>query len=222
MIDDPDAVEQLTFAMKYDDGFVAWINGVEVARRGVDGLPAWDAGAANHPDNQAAAFEGVPIPDAVGALVPGLNVLAIQVVNTNPGSSDLLVQPVLVDGALGQGVLPPAQSAEAAIAATAMSEGLTPAEDWIRLDNPGPEAVDVSDWIVRGAGVEHRFTAGTVVPAGGAIHIVADSVRFRARAASPSGDEGHFVQGDWRGRLVPAFGLPDVIRPDGSVVPPAP
>ncbi len=220
VVEDPATVEQLTFAMKYDDGFVAWINGVEIARRNVDGLPAWDAAAVNHPDNQAAAFESIPVPAAAGALVPGLNVLAIQVVNTNPGSSDLLAQPALVDGVLGQGVLPPAQPSDAVVFAAAMSDGAEPAEDWIRVVNPGPEAVDISDWIVRGAGIEHRFTPGTVVPAGGAIHVVAHSVRFRSRAESPTGGEGHFAQGDWRGRLVPAFGLPEIIRPDGSVIPP--
>lgn len=220
VVDDPDAVEQLTFALKYDDGVVAWINGVEVARRGVEGLPAWNAAAVNHPDNQAAAFETINIPDGLGALVPGLNVLALQVVNTDPGSSDLLIQPALTDGALGQGVLPLAQDPDAIVVAAEMSDGAEPAEDWIRIDNPGPEAVDISDWIARGAGIEHRFTPGTVIPADGSLYIVADSVRFRARAESPTGSEGHFVQGNWRGRLVPAFGLPDIIRPDGRRIEP--
>ncbi len=220
VVDDPAAVDTLTLSLRYDDGVVAWLNGVEVARRNVEGLPAWDAGAVNHPDNQAVSFEGIDISAALPALRPGLNVLAIHVVNTNPGSSDLLIQPALVDGALGEGVLPPAQAPDAIVHAIDMQAPDDPAEAWIAVENPEPVAVDVSDWLVRGAGIEHRFTPGTVIPAGGTLYVVADSVRFRARAESPTGGEGLFVQGDWRGQLVPAFGLPDVIRPDGAVIAP--
>src|SRR5205823_2177777 len=35
----------LTLSIQYDDGFVAWINGVEIVRRNAPTVPTWDATA---------------------------------------------------------------------------------------------------------------------------------------------------------------------------------
>ena len=70
-----------------DDGFVAWINGVEVARTNVaDAEPTYQTLAAN-------AAEPVPLvtytlPAPAGYLRSGTNVLVVQAFNTTLGSSD--------------------------------------------------------------------------------------------------------------------------------------
>jgi hypothetical protein len=86
--------DTLRLQMKYDDGFVAYINGVEVARRLAPATLAWNSAAtAGHPDDQALVYESISIPAT--ALRTGSNVLAIQVLNNAANSSDLLIYPEL-------------------------------------------------------------------------------------------------------------------------------
>jgi len=72
-----------------DDGFVAWINGVEVARVNVSGTsPTYQTLAANQPVDPA-VFNDYNLPPPAGYLTTGTNVLTVQVFNTGSGSSDL-------------------------------------------------------------------------------------------------------------------------------------
>jgi CotH kinase protein/Lamin Tail Domain/Chitobiase/beta-hexosaminidase C-terminal domain len=89
---DRDALEQLTLKMQYDDGFVAYLNGAEVARRNFEGTPAWNSTAtASHGDIDAIVFESIDISDSLLKLRSGANVLAIQGLNSSATSSDLLI-----------------------------------------------------------------------------------------------------------------------------------
>jgi hypothetical protein len=99
-MDNPADVATLTLRMKYDDGFVAYLNGVEVARRnapGAAGTPlAWNAAAsAEHIPNDAVVFEDIDISSFKSLLGAG-NLLAIQGLNLSAGDSDFLVMPELV------------------------------------------------------------------------------------------------------------------------------
>ena len=102
-ISDVAAIEAAIFDVDFDDGFVAYINGVEIARTGLVGTPpAWDENAADH---EAQLYGGGSItsfeidPTFLSTiLVNGTNVLAIEVHNTNPGSSDLSLIPFLSFG----------------------------------------------------------------------------------------------------------------------------
>jgi hypothetical protein len=86
--------DTLRLQMKYDDGFVAYVNGVEVARRLAPATLAWNSAATGgRPDDQALAYESISIPAT--ALRTGSNVLAIQALNQAAGSSDLLIYPEL-------------------------------------------------------------------------------------------------------------------------------
>ncbi len=84
----PSAFDRLELTVDWDDGFVAYVNGLEVARRNVAGTPGTpvphDGTATSH---EAGAPETIQLSPAV--LVAGTNVLAVQVHNTNLGSSDL-------------------------------------------------------------------------------------------------------------------------------------
>ena len=73
-------------------------------------------------------------------------------------------------------------------------------EEYIELVNPNAYAVDLSGWVLSG-GVTHTFRPGTVIPAGRSLYLSPDVTAFRARASSPKGGEGLFVQGDYGGHL---------------------
>jgi len=95
-VTDPSALTSLTLEMHYDDAFVAWINGVEVARSsGAPVTPAWNnTSSKNHgtsPDNP----EVLDLSSQLGLLQSGTNLLAIQVMNRNSGSGDLVANPRL-------------------------------------------------------------------------------------------------------------------------------
>ena len=103
MLDNLAAIEEAVFAMDYDDGYVAYLNGVEIAR-GNCGNPgdfvAWNATLTG--DQEAVLYSGgTPDYDQPGSchcLVQGMNTLAIEVHNVGPGSSDLTARPFLFLG----------------------------------------------------------------------------------------------------------------------------
>ena len=95
-VDDPGLLDTLTLRMKYDDGFVAWLNGTEVAHSNAPQELSWDSSATReNPAAQVLLFEGFNASPWRGALLPGLNVLAIQGLNLSPGDDDFLLLPEL-------------------------------------------------------------------------------------------------------------------------------
>jgi len=87
----PAAHSTLQLSTLYDDGFIVWINGCEVARINAPGAvgtqPAYDATAPE------ALADGTPWTQTyTGSALPGLhtnNVVAVMVLNVGPNSSDL-------------------------------------------------------------------------------------------------------------------------------------
>jgi len=89
----------MTLEIRYDDAFVAYINGVEADRRNFTGTPAWNSQAsASNSDSAAVMFESVGISDHIGDLRAGNNVLAIHGLNISTTSSDLLISVKLIAG----------------------------------------------------------------------------------------------------------------------------
>ncbi|MFT5853853.1 MAG: hypothetical protein ACI8XO_001094 [Verrucomicrobiales bacterium] len=96
---DPDAFTSLTLRMKYDDGFVAYLNGTQVTAANAPGSPPWNGTAlGNHDDALAQQFIDFDISVHLGVLEAGSNVLAIHGLNTDTGSSDMLIVPRLEGG----------------------------------------------------------------------------------------------------------------------------
>ena len=76
-LEDPARIKWLALRLNYDAGFVAYLNGVEVLRRGLTGSPVpYSAYATYHPRAGAADFD---LGSATNLLVAGTNVLALQV-----------------------------------------------------------------------------------------------------------------------------------------------
>ena len=95
-VSESDAYNTLKLRMRYDDGFVAYLNGTEVARRNAPGAPVWNSSAtAEHPDAQALVFEEIDISAHVATLALDTNVLAIQGLNLTANDADFLMQPEL-------------------------------------------------------------------------------------------------------------------------------
>jgi len=82
----------LTLKVRYDDGFVAYLNGVEVARSLFSGEPAWNSTASGtHADSEAVTFQEFNITAYAGLLWQGQNLLAIHAMNSPITSSDFLL-----------------------------------------------------------------------------------------------------------------------------------
>ena len=89
-------ISALKLRMRYDDGFVAYLNGVKIAEDNAPGFPEWDSGATgNRRDSLAEDYQEFIVDLGLEALVPGENVLAIHGLNNGSGSSDFLIQPKL-------------------------------------------------------------------------------------------------------------------------------
>ncbi|HTI68940.1 MAG TPA: lamin tail domain-containing protein [Candidatus Limnocylindria bacterium] len=94
----PAGLTSLSLRMRYDDGFIAYLNGVEVARRNAPASPLWNSTATGtHSGVTALTVEEINISDHVADLRTGANLLAIQGLNRAATDSAFLVVPELVD-----------------------------------------------------------------------------------------------------------------------------
>jgi len=160
---------QLRAEVHYDDGFVLYLNGTRVADSGTisgnpppfnaSGGPATDPPAAN-----------VDLTSRLNLLVPGTNMLAIQVHNASlSGSSDCFGSPILraIVGEPGGGDDPRTRVVINELLANSDAAGGT---DWIELYNPGPAAVDLSNVYLsddRLALLKYKIKDGIVLQPGG-------------------------------------------------------
>jgi hypothetical protein len=93
-VTDTSLISAAVLSMDYDDAFVAYLNDVEVARAGISGThPAFDSPGADHEAKMY--WGGSPEMFIIdrnmlkSLILPGDNVLAIQVHNSSTASSDL-------------------------------------------------------------------------------------------------------------------------------------
>ena len=93
----PSAVASLQLLMRYDDGFVAYLNGHQIASANAPGTLAWNSAATQrHPDSAAVQWAPFDVTAALPFLQAGGNVLAIQALNINATNTDFLMQAQLV------------------------------------------------------------------------------------------------------------------------------
>ena len=180
-VDDPTRFESLVLSMRYDDGFVAWLNGVEIARANAPDSLTWNAAAAaSHDDIDAEAFLSSEIPGGVELLTSGRNVLAVQGLNVSTSSSDFLIQPKLEAVEKAQAEAEPEHD----------QDSLT----WVELYNKGDAAVDLSGWRLAKA-------VGYVIPDGTVL--MADAYLVVARDANDLAElhPDVTIVGDFSGRL---------------------
>jgi len=103
-VSDVEQVKRMLLHMDYDDGFVAYINGKEVARANIGTAGVDVSYNAVATDHEAQMYQGndpelFDISSFTSYLVNGENVLAIEVHNNSAQSSDLTLIPFLTLGA---------------------------------------------------------------------------------------------------------------------------
>ncbi len=196
-ISSPDDYDSLVLSMKYDDGFVAYINGTEVTRRYFSGTPAWNSGAAGgRSDSACKVFEEIIISDS--ALVAGENILAIHALNNGSTSSDLLILPEL-KGAVNTIVNPVVLDVDINNVEFNPASSIQD-QEYIEIVNNSGVAVDLSGWHLSSA-VDFTFAPGTVLISGGSVYVSPAAQSFRQRAVSPTGGEARFVVGPYKGHF---------------------
>ncbi|UCG59748.1 MAG: hypothetical protein JSU70_09560 [Phycisphaerales bacterium] len=97
-VDDPSRLTSLTLSMDFDDGYIAYINGAQVADQYAPDPPTYDQRASSHEaccNKGSCSAAQIDLSDRTGELVAGINVLAVQVHNQSLSSSDFLFIPEL-------------------------------------------------------------------------------------------------------------------------------
>ncbi len=94
-ITNPAFYSSMTMRVNYDDGFIAYLNGTEVARRNAPAGAAWNSKAtAVH---SATVSEDIPLTDQLGLLQTGTNLLSIQGLNISTNDADFFFKVELAD-----------------------------------------------------------------------------------------------------------------------------
>ncbi len=94
--DPKEAFSELYLNVRYDDGFVAWLNGEEVARVNAPTPLQWDSRAtANHEASSSAFDEVLDLSDRMDLIHAGDNLLAIQAMNNSTTSTDFIISAAL-------------------------------------------------------------------------------------------------------------------------------
>ncbi|MBI9071783.1 MAG: lamin tail domain-containing protein [Melioribacteraceae bacterium] len=97
--DDPASLNFLNLNMRYDDGFVVYLNGEMILSINAPANPTYSSLAlGNH---EADSFEQFDISNAISHLIKGNNILAIHGLNVSTGSSDFLISAELIAGSTG-------------------------------------------------------------------------------------------------------------------------
>ena len=97
VVSDPNAVRTLTLRCDWQGGFVAYLNGVEIARRNLPGFAGTPVPIEAPPSvRYAGVAEEIPVPDPGLWLRSGTNVLALQAHPDFAGGLDVVVVPELL------------------------------------------------------------------------------------------------------------------------------
>lgn len=93
---DPAALTGLSLRLRYDDGFVAYLNGTEVMRRNAPASPDHTSTATtDRAFTDGLLAETVSLNGNLGGLLTGNNVLAFHGLNSAAGDDNFLIQPEL-------------------------------------------------------------------------------------------------------------------------------
>ncbi len=99
-VGNPGSFDLLRLRLRYNDGFLAYLNGQLVAVRNAPELPQWNSTAtAARGKLETQVIDEINLANSPGLLVAGVNVLAIHLLNVTASDWSLLMDPVL-DGVL--------------------------------------------------------------------------------------------------------------------------
>lgn len=181
--------QQLQLEIEYNDGFIAWLNGVEVARENMGATKAhiYHDQLSYRASTQSTTTRTIDLGVSSNLLQDGENTLAIQInnytINTSMRLDLALENNVAQLISMGSqvdylpGLLEPSSDIfEPALLDQASAEKET--SDWIELHNTSPNAVDLSNWsLTDDAQLISKwiFPAGTSIQGNGHLLILADN-----------------------------------------------
>ena len=140
---DPKNITSATLRTKVDDGFVAYINGVEVARYNVSTEKPRYSSKSSGSAPEPLRFRNYEIEDFKSVLKDGENTLAIVVLNQRRTSPDIMFEGKL--SVVSDESIPPA------VASTLPPRGLAADLEQITVNFDEPvEGVDASDLLING------------------------------------------------------------------------
>ncbi|MCP4846798.1 MAG: hypothetical protein GY899_02490 [Verrucomicrobiaceae bacterium] len=184
----------LILRINYNDGFIAWVNGIEVARAnaGEEKAHLYFDQVAYRGSSIGTATSSFNLGSSSALLSPGENTLAIQIANHNPAGNLRLDMSLTIDESnapdtilvpLGStvryfpGLMEPGSDIhEPAILGNPQLDNQ--ASDWIELYNDSTSAVDLGNWSLSDDESNPQmwiFPEQTMIPAGGYLIILADN-----------------------------------------------
>jgi hypothetical protein len=191
----------LTLKIRYDDGFVAYLNGVEVARRNFTGMPTWDSRADDAGESIGDDFdEYSDLSHLLGEMVAGANVLAVQGMNYETSSSDFLISVTLeanmTEGGIGDYPYWNELSLLDGLRVTELMYNAPEGEtlDYVELRNVTTVPFDLAG-VRLTAGIEFVFPSIVLEP-GQCVVVASDAAAFRDRYGADAN-----VAGQYAGRL---------------------
>ncbi len=190
----------LQLLIDYDDSFVAYLNGVEVARANLQQANTFvpRTAVATTTRNYAGAQTTFVIDPAKNVLVPGANVLAIQAHNVSINDGDIAIKADLRIGAAGTrlvtnssaswrykaGTTEPVVDLDGAIEDN--PDAPESVNDWVELYNRGAAAVSLGGWSLSDrSGTSQKWLFPDVsIPAGGYMVVILDGQDIKTPGAS--------------------------------------
>lgn len=95
--DEMPVLDSLTLSVQYADGFVAYLNGQEIARRNSPTSPTWNSAAVTNRATAAALVaENINVSAFINLLQEGTNILAVHGLNSTASAADFLLAPQLI------------------------------------------------------------------------------------------------------------------------------
>ncbi len=185
---------KLEFVVNFDDGYIAYLNGVEISRTNMGAAGSFVPYTTGATGSREA---GVYVTNRLGAasllLVPGTNVLAIQAANQTAGSSDLSIIPDLRIGGgtwlVNHGNLwsyfvgtnsPVDESDEDMVSYEPKFS------DWVELWNDGSTNVSLSGWGLTDddeEALKWQFPTNAILLPGGRLVVLCSGLNVRDASA---------------------------------------
>lgn len=162
--------DQITLRLRYDDGFAAWLDGVEIARRQAPENLSWQASAtAERLPADAATPEPFDLTPWAARLGPGPHMLAVHGLNVAADDADFLIQAELTArrGAVTTGESTP-------IFSELPAAGTRPF--WCELVNRSQQNLQLGQFVLRSSrGIDWLLPTTTLPPGGLAIVEIGES-----------------------------------------------
>ena len=177
--------------MKYNDGFVAYLNGTQVASRNAPGNVSWNSSATDsRSDAQSLQPESINLSSHIGELQQGQNVLAVHGLNASAADPTFLVSAELV----GIEMTAPELSLNEVAAASAAA-----GQFFVEIANNSSSPIDAGGAVISFSGGGQYVLPAMQIPANGLV-----SINEQQLGSRPSDGERVFFYAAGKGQMLDA------------------